>query len=495
MNSLLVANRGEIAIRVMRAAAEMGIRTVAVFSEDDARSLHTRKADDARALRGIGAAAYLDIEQIVAVARAAGCDAIHPGYGFLSENPTFARRCAEEGMMFVGPRPEMLELFGDKVKARALAERCGIPVLPASAGATTLAEAREFLAAMGGGGSMVIKAVSGGGGRGMRVVHRLDDVEEAYKRCQSEARAAFGNPDVYVERLVPRARHVEVQIVGDGTGAAIHLWERECTIQRRHQKLVEIAPSAGLPERLRVRLLNAAVQLAESTRYNNLGTFEFLVDASAPDAEPAFAFIEANPRLQVEHTVTEEVTGIDLVRLQLELAAGATLKELRMCQAEVPAPRGYAIQLRINMESMGADGSTRPAGGTLSAFEPPSGPGVRVDTFAYAGYTTSPNFDSLLAKLIAHSPSSEFSAAIARAYRALCELRIEGVATNIGFLLNLLRHPDFAANRLYTNFIEDHIAELVAPADAHHRRLFFDGGAGARASAAGAPRLAGARID
>ncbi len=496
MKSLLVANRGEIAIRVMRAGAEMGLRTVAVFSEDDARSLHTRKADEARALGGIGAAAYLDIEQLVAAARAAGCDAVHPGYGFLSENPAFARRCAEEGITFVGPRPEMLELFGDKVRARALAERCGVPVLPASAGATSLEEAREFLAAMGGGGSMVIKAVAGGGGRGMRVVHRLDDVAEAYKRCQSEARAAFGNAEVYVERLMPRARHVEVQIAGDGTGAVSHLWERECTIQRRHQKLVEIAPSPGLNERLRARLLAAAVRLAESARYNNLGTFEFLVDASAPDAEPAFAFIEANPRLQVEHTVTEEVTGIDLVKLQLQLAAGATLKQIGMRQAEIPAPRGCAIQLRINMESMGEDGSARPSGGTLSAFEPPSGPGVRVDTFAYTGYTTSPSFDSLLAKLIAHSPAPDFAAAAAKAYRALCEFRIEGVATNMGFLQNLLRHPDFAANRLYTNFIEDHIGELVAPADSRHQRFFFDAGARAPgAQAAGAARLAGARVD
>jgi acetyl/propionyl-CoA carboxylase alpha subunit len=499
--SLLVANRGEIAIRVMRAAAEMGIRTVAVFSEDDAHSLHTRKADEARALSGRGAAAYLDIEQILALARAAGCDAIHPGYGFLSENPAFARRCAEEGMAFVGPRPEMLELFGDKLRARALAERCAVPVLPGSSGATSLAEASEFLTAMGGSGSIVIKAVAGGGGRGMRVVHRLDDVAEAYKRSQSEARAAFGNADVYVERLMPRARHVEVQVIGDGSGAVSHLWERECTIQRRHQKLVEVAPGPRLPERLRARLLAAAVQLAESARYNNLGTFEFLVDASAPDAEPAFAFIEANPRLQVEHTVTEAVTGIDLVKLQLQLAAGATLKELGMRQAEIPAPRGFAIQTRINMESMADDGSARPSGGTLSAFEPPSGPGVRVDTFAYAGYTTNSNFDSLLAKLIAHSPAPDFAAAVTKAYRALCEFRIEGVATNIGFLQNLLRHPDFAANKLYTNFIEDHIAELVAPADSRHQRLFFDAGAGAPgaqppgADARGAPRLAGARID
>ncbi|MGA8570121.1 MAG: biotin carboxylase N-terminal domain-containing protein, partial [Candidatus Binataceae bacterium] len=307
--SLLVANRGEIAIRVMRAAAELGIHTVAVFSEDDARSLPTRNADEARALSGTGAAAYLDIEQIVAIAKAAGCDAIHPGYGFLSENARFARRAAEERIKFVGPRAEILELFGDKVRARALAERVGVPLLPGTAGATSLSEAREFLASLGDGGAkaevaMMIKAVAGGGGRGMRAVYHPDELNEAYRRCQSEARTAFGNPDVYVERLMPRARHLEVQIAGDGSGSVSHLWERECTVQRRNQKLVEVAPSPGLPERMRARLTAAAVQMAEAVRYDSLGTFEFLLDADARHDDAEFAFIEANPRLQVEHTVT-----------------------------------------------------------------------------------------------------------------------------------------------------------------------------------------------
>src|ERR1700737_4718056 len=353
--SLLIANRGEIAIRIMRAAAELGICTVAVFSEDDARSLHIRKADEARALTGTGATAYLDGEQIVAVAKAAGGDAIHPGYGFLSENAGFARRVAEERIRFVGPRAEVPALFGDKVRARALAERMGVPLLPGTAGATSLTEAREFLASLGEGGAMMIKAVAGGGGRGMRAVNRLDEVDEAYRRCQSEARAAFGNADVYVERLMPRARHTEVQVAGDGSGSVSHLWERECTIQRRNQKLVEIAPSPGLPERVRARLTAAAVQMAEAGRYDNLGTFEFLVEgdvrADLRHGNTEFAFIEANPRLQVEHTVTEEVTGIDLVKLQLQLAAGRSLAELHMLQAEIPKPRGFAIQMRINMES------------------------------------------------------------------------------------------------------------------------------------------------
>jgi acetyl/propionyl-CoA carboxylase alpha subunit/acetyl-CoA carboxylase carboxyltransferase component len=507
-NSLLIANRAEIAIRVMRAAAELGIRTVAVFSEDDARSLHTRKADEARRLNGTGAAAYLDVEQIIEVAKLAGCDAIHPGYGFLSEKAGFARRCADEGIMFVGPRPEILELFGDKVQARSLATRCGIPLLRGTSGPTSLDEARNFFSALGDGASMMIKAIAGGGGRGMRAVHRIEEVEEAYKRCQSEARAAFANGDVYVEQLMPRARHIEVQIIGDKSGGVSHLWERECSIQRRNQKIVEVAPSPGLAPAVRDRLTAAAVRMAKEVRYDNLGTFEFLVNlASGKSDEVTFAFIEANPRLQVEHTVTEEVTGIDLVKLQIQLAAGRSLAELGMRQADIPKPRGFAIQMRINMESMAADGSAKPSGGTLTAFDAPSGPGVRTDSFAYAGYTTSPNFDSLLAKVIAHSPSADFADVVTKAYRALCEFRIEGVLTNVGFLQSLLRHPEFVGNRIYTRFVEDNIGELASPPKSNHQRLFFDEPPGkqhadtrshsatdARAKGAGAKR-AGAKID
>ncbi len=499
--NLLIANRGEIANRIIRAAAELGIRTVATYSEDDAKSLHTRMADEARALRGAGAAAYLDLERIIEIAKAAGCDAIHPGYGFLSENAKFAHRCAEEGLRFVGPRPEILKLFGDKVQARLLAERAGVPVLPGTAGPTSLAEAKEFLAGLGHGGAIMIKAVAGGGGRGMRAVARVEEVEEAFARCQSEARGAFGIGDVFVEQLITRARHIEVQIIGDSAGGVSHLWERECTIQRRNQKLIEIAPSSGLPPALRDRLTAAAVRLAEEVHYDNLGTFEFLVDAAHGRGEALFAFIEANPRLQVEHTVTEEVTGVDLVKLQLKLAAGYTLAELGLRQADVPHPRGYAMQVRVNMESMSADGLTKPAGGTLTAFDTPSGPGLRTDTFGYAGYTTSPRFDSLLAKLIAHSPSMDFAEVVNKAYRGLCEFRIEGVATNIGFLQGLLRHPDVIANEIYTRFIDDHIGELVAAASGDHRRLFFESASGAsngavaKAGPSRAGATAGAKID
>jgi pyruvate carboxylase len=450
ITSLLIANRGEIAIRISRGAAEVGIRTVAVFSEDDARSLHTRRADDARALKGIGVAAYLDAEQLIAIAREAACDAIHPGYGFLAENAGFARQCADAGLIFVGPRPEILQALGDKVVARRMAREAGVPVLHATEHALSLEEAREFLASLDGRG-MVLKAVAGGGGRGMRIVRDADEVEDAYARCQSEAKSAFGSADLYAEELIPRARHIEVQIGGDGSGRVTHLGERECTIQRRNQKVVEIAPSPSISAELRDAIVAAAVRLASSLEYDNIGTVEFLVDL---DAEGRFAFIEANPRLQVEHTVTEEVTGIDLVELQLKLASGRSLDELELRQDAVPAPRGYAIQLRINAETFSPDGSPIPAGGTLAAFEAPSGPGIRVDSAGYAGYTTNPRFDPLLAKLVVHSPSPRFGDAVNRAYRALCEFRVDGVATNIPLLQNLLRHPDFAAGRISTRFMK-----------------------------------------
>jgi acetyl/propionyl-CoA carboxylase alpha subunit len=470
---LLIANRGEIAIRVTEAAAELELTTVAIFSEDDAKSLHVIRADEARQLRGASAAAYLDGQQIVAIAQQAGCDAIHPGYGFLSENAGFARRCAEAGIVFVGPRPELLELFGDKVRARQLASQCDVPVLAGSAGPTSLADVKAFFQSESANSALVIKAVAGGGGRGMRVVRRLDDIEEAYTRCQSEARAAFGNGEVYVERFMPAARHVEVQILGDHAGNVAHLWERECTVQRRHQKLIEIAPSPSITSTTRDQLIAAATRMAQSVKYDSLGTFEFLVNTNGGE-NAAFAFIEANPRLQVEHTVTEEVTGVDLVKTQLQLAFGQSLGELGFDVLHREKPRGFAIELRVNAESMAEDASVRPSHGTINVFEAPSGPGLRVDSYAYAGYSTNPRFDSLLAKLIAHSPSANFAEIVHKAYRALCKFRIEGVATNLGFLQALLQHPDFRENRLHTGFIEEKIVELAASVHAAHRRLYFE---------------------
>jgi acetyl/propionyl-CoA carboxylase alpha subunit/acetyl-CoA carboxylase carboxyltransferase component len=468
---LLIANRGEIAVRVARAAASLGIASVAVFSRDDAESLHVRIADDAMPLAGSGPAAYLDIEAVLYAAVAARCDAVHPGYGFLSENAEFARRCIEAGLTFVGPRPDVLELFGDKARARALARSLHVPVLDGSDEEVDVAGATAFLASLGDGGTMMIKAVAGGGGRGIRAVSRAENVAEAFARAQAEALAAFGQADVYVERFVRRARHVEIQIVGDAAGDVSHLWERDCTLQRRNQKLVEVAPAPGLSPALRARLIDVALTMARAARHDSLGTFEFLLDTEAMNEAMAFAFIEANPRLQVEHTVTEAVTGVDLVVAQLRLAQGATLGELGL-QLPPPLPRGVAVQVRVNTEAIGADGDVLPTSGTLSVFEPPAGPGVRVDTFGYGGYRTNPSFDSLLAKVVVHAPEGDFSRAAAFAARTLREFGIGGVATNLPFLSALLRRPEVAAYDVYTRFIAEHARELAAdaqsiPAEAH----------------------------
>ena len=463
MKKLLIANRGEIAVRIARTAAELGIATVAVFSEDDAASLHTRKTDQAVGLKGSGPASYLDIDQVVAAARDAGADAVHPGYGFLSENAAFARACAAAGLTFVGPSSETLELFGDKGRARALAQQCGVPVLAGTDGPTSLEAAKAFFATH---GPMMVKAVAGGGGRGMRPVTALADLEEAFTRCASEARSAFGNGDLYVERFLARARHIEVQIIGDGISVS-HLYDRECSLQRQRQKVVEIAPADTVPMAIRERLFGYAVALGRAADYQSLGTMEFLVDGDD------VVFIEGNARLQVEHTVTEEVLGLDLVGLQLRIAMGETLADLGVDVDQVPAPRGHSVQVRINLETMAADGSARPAGGVLSAFEQPSGLGIRVDGFGYAGYRTSARFDSLLAKLIVHTGAGGLTATMTKAYRALSEFRIEGSATNIQFLQTLLKHPAVVSGDVHTRFIEEHITELAIAPDAH-RKLYFD---------------------
>ncbi|NEV76623.1 biotin/lipoyl-binding protein [Rhodopseudomonas sp. BR0C11] len=482
---LLIANRGEIAIRIARAAAESGLTTVAIHPADDAASLHVRIADHAEQISGRGARAYLDIEAVIAAAKAAGCDALHPGYGFLSENADLARRCAEEGITFVGPSPEALRLFGDKVAAKELAKRCGVPIIAGTIGPSTSEEVQAFFASLGDKPAVMIKAMAGGGGRGMRVVERAEDLADAYARCQSEAKAAFGYEGVYAERLIRNARHIEVQIIGDRHGNVSQLWERECTIQRRNQKLIEIAPSPSLPEGLRSRIVEAAKTLAAAANYDSLGTFEFLVDGEAGEGDGAFAFIEANPRLQVEHTVTEEVLSVDLVRSQLAVAGGAMLAALGLDQASVPRPRGFAIQLRVNMETMDAKGATKPTGGTLAVFEPPSGPGVRVDTFGYAGYTTSAAYDSLLAKVIVHG-RGDWAEAVAKASRALREFRIGGVATNIPLLQAILAHADFKANRVSTSFIDRHVADLVEAAQQFGQPLIATESADKRSSGASA---------
>ena len=460
---LLVANRGEIAIRILRTAAEMEIETAAIHSVDDAASQHIQHADLRIPLEGIGPAAYLDIAQIVERAGEQGCDAIHPGYGFLAENADFARACEEAGITFVGPSPAALALFGDKARARTLAAARGAPILSGSDHAVDLDGARAFFEQLER-RPMVIKAVAGGGGRGMRAVTEADQIADAFERCTREAQAAFGNGALFVERFIPRARHIEVQIAADQHGAVSHVGERECTIQRRYQKLIEIAPSPTLSDELRERISAHAVELAAAGGYSNLGTFEFLVDVDAEQSgQSAFAFIEANARLQVEHTVTEEVTGLDLVQCQLRIAEGATLAELGL--ATPPPRRGFAIQARVNLERMREDGEVRPAAGALRSFRPPAGPGVRVDTYGYAGYAANPNFDSLIAKVITRTASDDFDDAVRRARRALNEFELSGAESNLPFLRNILAHPEFLAGEVHTRWIDDRVGELAGSSD------------------------------
>ncbi len=474
---LLVANRGEIAVRILRAAAELGIPTVAVFPEDDVGSLHTGKAEEAVNLTGAGTAAYLDMEQIIAVARQSGCDAIHPGYGFLAENAAFAGRCGEEGLKFIGPRVETLELFGDKARARVAAAAAGLPVIRGLDHAVSIEEAAAFLDGLNDGRGMMIKAIAGAGGLGIRVVESVDELEVAYEHCRSEAEAAFGNGDLYVEEFITRARHVEVQILGDLHGAVAHLGECECSIQRHFQKIVEVAPAPELADDLRDRIIDAALRCADSVGYANAGTFEFMVDASGRNDEQPYAFIEANARLEVEHTVTEGVTGVDIVQAQLRLAEGASIAELGLDAPHLRKPRGYAIQARVCMETIAEDGSIHPSTGTLAVYEVPSGPGVRTDGFGYSGYRTSMSFDSLLAKVIGHSSSPNFSDTIAKTVRALSEFRIEGVDTNIPFLQNILARADFVVGDIHTRFVDEKITELAASSATSRRFVEPVGGA------------------
>ena len=445
---LLVANRAEIAVRIMATAAVLGIETVAVYPDDDAACAHVARAGAAVRLPGAGPAAYLDAGAIVAAATSSGSDTLHPGYGFLAENSALARACAAAGVRFAGPAPEVLDLFGDKTAARARAADLGIPLARATPGPAGPGEARAFLASLGPGAAVMVKAIAGGGGRGMRPVLDPAGLDEAMRRSASEAEAAFGDPAVYLEELLTQARHVEVQVIGDGAAVAV-LGDRDCSLQRRRQKLIEIAP-APLTDDLRARLHEAARSLIASTGYTGLATVEFLVTGGR------FVFLEVNPRIQVEHTVTEEVTGLDLVELMLRLTSGETLASLGL--AGPPEVRGCAIQARVNTETVRPDGTVLPASGTLTRFQPPAGRGIRVDTHGYPGYAISPRYDSLLAKVIV--TGTDPRAAANRLRSALEEFGLAGVAENLGLLRALAGHLDDPG--LDTTWVNRHLGLLVS---------------------------------
>ncbi|MET7877567.1 carboxyl transferase domain-containing protein [Micromonospora profundi] len=460
---VLVANRGEVAVRVLRTLADLAVPSVAVYAADDDRCLHVRRADQAVPLPGAGVGAYLDQTSLIGAAHAAGATAVHPGWGFLSENAEFARRCAEAGLVFVGPAPQVLRVLGDKTAARAAAESAGIPVVSAT-GPATLDEAAKFLA--GAPEGIMLKAVAGGGGRGMRPVTDPADLAAAFERCRSEALGAFGDGTLYAEQLLTGRRHIEVQIVGDGTGAAVALGDRDCSLQRRRQKVVELAPAPGLASGLRDAVHDAAVRLAAGLGYRGVGTVEFLV------GRDDFVFLEANPRLQVEHTVTEQVFDVDLVEIQLRLAAGASLADIGL-DGPAPKPAGTAIQLRVTTETVRPDGGSLPATGVLTAFDPPAGRGVRTDTHGYAGYRVGTGYDSLLAKVVVHEPGGDPSVLRRKASRALAEFRVEGVDTNLGVLGRLLEHPEVTDGTATTAFLDEHAAGLAtAPA---REPLWFPG--------------------
>ena len=462
---LLIANRGEIAIRVLRAANELRIATVAVYSEEDQLALHRFKADESyRIGEGRGPVrAYLDIEDILRVARQAKVDAIHPGYGFLSESPEFAAACRDAGMRFIGPRTETMRTLGDKVAARALAKAAAVPVMPATEALPDDFEATAALAAAVG-YPLMLKASWGGGGRGMRVVESSDQLAAAVAAGRREAELACGNSEVYLEKLVRRARHVEVQILGDCHGNLVHLYERDCSVQRRHQKVVERAPAAFLGDEQRTALCQAALRLARAASYENAGTVEFLLDA---DDAGAFYFIEVNPRIQVEHTVTEQITGVDLVKAQIRLAEGHAIGTgiSGVPPQEHIAINGHALQCRITTED--PEANFIPDYGHILAYRPATGFGIRLDGgTTYTGALITRYYDSLLEKVTAWAPTAD--EAVRRMDRALREFRIRGVATNLAFLEKLINHPSFQ-NASYTTRFIDETPELLTPSDRRDR--------------------------
>ncbi len=437
---VLIANRGEIAVRIIRACKELGIRTVAVFSDIEREALHVQYADEAICIGPASSAqSYLNIPAILSAADVTDSEAIHPGYGFLSENPHFAEACATSGITFIGPTAENIRIGGDKAKARQVMKRRGIPVVPGSDGPLVSEEA-AIKTAKKIGFPVLFKASAGGGGRGMRIVREEQELEQAFLMAQREALAAFGNGELYVEKYLPSIRHVEVQIIADAKGDVIHLGERDCSIQRRHQKLIEESPSPIATEKFRKRIGELAVRAAKAMKYRNVGTIEFIVDQ-----DQNIYFMEVNTRVQVEHPVTEELTGVDIIKEQIRIASGLPLS---YTQSQIKA-NGHAIECRINAED---PERFIPSPGRISFFLPPGGPGVRVDSAAYTGWLVPPNYDSMIAKLIVYGKTRE--EAIARMKRALDEFRIEGIKTTIAFHKKIFNNPDFLKGNFNTDFIE-----------------------------------------
>lgn len=435
---ILIANRGEIALRVLRAARELGVETVVVYSQADENSLPVLLADEAICIGpAASAGSYLNVRNLLSAALVTGAQAVHPGYGFLAENAEFAQKCEEHNLVFIGPRPDSIVRIGDKAAARRLAVEAGVPVTPGSEPLRSVAEAAAIAESIG--FPLILKASAGGGGRGMRVVQSQADLERQFVNAQEEARAAFGNPEMYMEKYLEEPKHIEVQVFGDGAGNVVHFFERDCSIQRRYQKMLEEGPSM-LDHALRERITDAAVNLARHIDYRGAGTCEFLLDRSGE-----FYFSEMNTRIQVEHPVTEMITRFDLVQEQIRVAAGAGLS---VSQDEIGLS-GHAIEVRINAED--PDHDFRPSAGTITGVHWPGGPGIRVDSHAYAGYRMPPNYDSLIGKLIAWAPTRP--EAIARLERALRETVIEGVKTTVPFHLRVLDNAFYKRGAVYTNFI------------------------------------------
>jgi len=447
-NKILIANRGEIALRVIRACKELGVQTVAVYSEADRESLHVRFADDDVCIGPAPAReSYLNIPRLIAAAEITGADAIHPGYGFLAENAEFAETCAASNIAFIGPTAEQIRVMGDKASARRAMQEVGVPIIPGSPGPVEdVDEALRF--AVGIGFPVIIKASAGGGGKGMRVAADPEDFARAFQLARSEALSAFGNGDVYVEKYLARPRHIEFQIMGDSHGNVIHLGERDCSVQRRHQKLIEEAPSPAMTPELRQAMGDAAVRGAKAINYVGAGTIEMLLNE-----DNSFYFMEMNTRIQVEHPVTEMLTGIDLVKEQIRVAAGE-----RLSVTTLPPLRGHVIECRVNAEDPARN--FQPSPGRIDVFHPPGGPGVRLDTHVYTGYSVPPYYDSLLAKLICQGRDRD--EAIRRMQIALESFIVEGVTTTIPFLARVMHNAEFQAGKVDTKFLEREGAALIA---------------------------------